>query len=83
MKRFHVRKDDEVIVISGAYKGQKGKVLQVLTKKDRVIVEGIRLVKKAVRPSPNNPKGGFEEKEGSIHISNVKRIQAAVAPAKK
>ncbi|MFQ3670081.1 MAG: 50S ribosomal protein L24 [Verrucomicrobiia bacterium] len=82
-KRFHVKKDDEVAIISGAHKGQKGKVLQVLTKKDRVIVEGVNLVKKAVRASQNNPKGGFEEKEGAIHISNVRLVQPAAVPAKK
>lgn len=82
-KRFHVKKDDEVAIISGAHKGQKGKVLQVLTKKDRVIVEGVNLIKKSVRPSQTNPKGGFQEKEGSIHISNVRLVTAAPAPAKK
>jgi large subunit ribosomal protein L24 len=75
--KFHVKKDDVVRVISGSQKGAEGKVLQVLRKKNRVIVEGVRLVKKAQRPTQENPKGGFQEKEGSIHISNVKLVAAA------
>lgn len=75
--KFHVKKDDLVRVISGAHRGKEGKVLQVLRKQNRVIVEGVRLIKKAQRPTQDNPKGGFQEKEGPIHISNVKRVTAA------
>jgi large subunit ribosomal protein L24 len=81
-KKFHVKKNDEVLVISGAHRGQKGKILQVLTKKNRVIVEGVHMIKKSVRPTQNNPKGGFEEREGSIHISNVKLVNQASKAAK-
>lgn len=73
-KKFHVRRGDLVRVITGDDRGKTGQILQVITKKDRVIVEGVNLIKKATRPSQNNPKGGILEKEGSIHISNVKRV---------
>jgi large subunit ribosomal protein L24 len=81
--KFHVKKDDIVRVISGADRGKEGKVLQVLRKQNRVIVEGVRIVKKAQRPTQDNPEGGFQEKEGPIHISNVKLITAAPKPAAK
>lgn len=71
----HVKKGDEVYVISGAHKSRekKGKIIQVLTKKDRVIVEGFNLIKKHVRKNQQNPEGAIIEREGSIHISNVMR----------
>jgi large subunit ribosomal protein L24 len=81
--KAHVRKDDVVRVISGAHRGKEGKVLQVLVRQNRVIVEGVRMTKKAVRPTQERPKGGFEEKEGPIHISNVKLVTAAAKPAAK
>lgn len=83
MKKFHVKKNDEVEVLSGAHRGKKGKVLQILTKKNRLIIEGVNLIKKAVRATQANPRGGLEEREGSIHVSNVRRISEAGKPAKK
>jgi large subunit ribosomal protein L24 len=68
-KQAHVRKGDHVIVISGAYKGKKGKVLRVVG--DRVIVEKVAIVKRHTRPTQKNPQGGIVDKEGTIHISNV------------
>lgn len=68
---MRVRKNDQVLVIAGNYKGKKGKVLKVLPDKRRVIVEGVNFVKRHTRPSQKNPKGGIVEKEGSIHVSNV------------
>jgi large subunit ribosomal protein L24 len=65
----HVRKGDEVVVISGAYKGKRGKVLRVVG--DRVIVEKVAMVKRHTRPTQKNPQGGIVDKEGTIHISNV------------
>lgn len=81
-KKFHVKKNDEVEIISGAHRGSKGKVLQVLTKKDRVIVEGVNMITKATRPTQINPQGGLEKREGSIHISNVRVVAEAAEPAK-
>lgn len=68
---FHVKKGDEVVVISGAQRGSRGKVLSINRSSNRVLVEGVRLIKKADRPTQENPKGGISEREGSIHISNL------------
>jgi large subunit ribosomal protein L24 len=65
----HVRKGDQVIVINGAYKGKRGKVLRVVG--DRVIVEKVAMIKRHTRPTQKNPQGGIVDKEGTIHISNV------------
>ena len=65
----HVRKGDMVVVISGAFKGKRGKVLRV--DGDRVIVEKVAMIKRHTRPSQKNPQGGIVDKEGSIHVSNV------------
>ena len=64
-----VRKGDQVIVISGAYKGKRGKVLRVVG--DRVVVEKVAMIKRHTRATQANPQGGIIDKEGSIHISNV------------
>jgi len=72
----YVRKGDQVMVIVGKYKGQKGKVLEILTSKDRVRIEGIATVKRHLKPGrdPKVPQGGIIEKFGTIHISNVSAI---------
>lgn len=67
----HIKSGDQVIVITGADKGKVGKVLRVLTAKDRVVVEGINRVWKHVRPSQRNPQGGRIQKDAPIHISNI------------
>jgi large subunit ribosomal protein L24 len=66
-----VRKGDTVVVIAGKNKGQRGKVLRVLHKVNRVVIERVALVKRHTKPSQKNPQGGIIEKEGSIHLSNV------------
>ena len=68
---FHVKKNDEVVIISGAARGKRGKVLQILKQVNRVLVEGINLRKKTVRKSQEKPQGGFIEREAAMHISNV------------
>ncbi len=73
MGKCFIKKDDMVTIITGDDKGKSGKVLKVLPKESRVIVEGCNIVKKAIKPTDNNPKGGFITKEKSIHISNVKK----------
>lgn len=60
-----------VKVIRGNHKDKEGKILRVINSKDRVIIEGVNLIKKHTRPSQENPKGGIVEREGSIHVSNV------------
>ena len=70
MKR-HVKKNDMVVVLAGNERGKRGKVLQVIPRKGQVVVEGVRMIKKAMRKSQDRPQGGFLEREGPIHISNV------------
>ncbi len=74
---FHVKKGDQVEVITGNHRGASGKVLQVLPKKSQVLVEGVRMIKKHMRKSQDNPQGSIAEREGPIHISNVKLIEKA------
>jgi len=68
---MRVRKNDQVLVIAGNYKGKKGKVLKVFPEDKRVIVEGVNFIKRHTRPSQQNPQGGIVEKEAPIHVSNV------------
>ena len=75
MNKF--RKNDSVKVISGSYKGQTGRVLKMISKNNRVLVEGINKVKKHMRPSQENPQGGIVEKDMSIHISNLMLLNKA------
>ena len=70
-KKLHVKKGDSVVVISGNYKGQKGRVLEIIRKTDRAIVEGVNMIKKHTKPNAENPQGGIVEKEAPIHISNL------------
>ena len=67
----HIRKDDQVEVLTGDCKGQRGKVLRVLPKKGLVLVQGVNMVFRHVRPSRRNPQGGRLQKEAPIRISNV------------
>jgi large subunit ribosomal protein L24 len=67
----HIKSGDTVVVIAGADRGKTGRVLRVLTDKDRVVVEGINRVWKHVRPSQRNPQGGRIQKDAPIHLSNV------------
>lgn len=74
MGKMFIRRDDVVKIITGDDKGKTGKVLKVLPKDFKVIVSGCNFIKKSIKPSDNNPKGGFITKESPIHISNVKKI---------
>ena len=72
MPKVHVRKDDTVQVISGKDRGKRGRVLRVMPKDSRALVEGVNMVKRHTKPIPQrNIKGGVVEKEGAIHISNL------------
>ena len=66
-----IRKGDMIKVISGSYKGKTGKVIKTSLNKNRILVEGINVVKKHMKPSQESPQGGIIEKEMSIHISNI------------
>jgi large subunit ribosomal protein L24 len=75
MKSFHVKKGDEVVVIAGAERGKRGKIITVYSKKQRVIVEGARMIKKHMRKSQQYPQGQIVEREGSVHLSNVMKAE--------
>ena len=79
MSKFHVKKGDQVTVISGKEKGKSGKIIHVMTDKRRVVVEGLQMIKKHVKKSQQNPNGAIVEREGSIHVSNVKKAEAVAA----
>ena len=81
--KFHVKKGDQVEVISGNFSGSSGKVLEVLPKKQRVLIEGVRIIKKHLRKSQDNPSGKIAEREGPIHISNVKLVERETKTEKK
>ena len=68
-----LKKGDEVVVISGDHKGSKGKILQMLREKNRVIVEGVNMIKKHEKKTQDNPQGAIIEREASLHFSNVRR----------
>ena len=72
--KTHVKKSDEVQVIAGKNKGKRGVVTSVNVTKQTVIVEGVRKLKKATKPSEDDPEGGIKEIDGAIHISNVKKV---------
>ena len=73
--KCHVKKGDHVEVISGNYRGSSGRILAVFPGKQRVLVEGIRIIKKHLRKSQDNPSGKIAEREGPIHISNVRLLE--------
>jgi large subunit ribosomal protein L24 len=73
VKKFKIKKGDRVVVITGRDRGRQGEVLRVLRKEDRLVVQGVNMVKRHQRPSAGHP-GGIVDKEASIHISNVAHI---------
>jgi large subunit ribosomal protein L24 len=92
MQKFHVKRGDEVVVISGSHKGKSGKILEVLPAKQRARIEGVAMIKRHLRKSQEHPNGTIAEREGTVHISNLmlkanhekraaKRQPAAPAPA--
>ena len=83
MKALPVKKNDIVVVLSGEDRGKVGKVLATFPDKDRVLVEGVNVIKKALRKSQQNPKGGIITKEGAIHISKVMKQERYEARRKK
>jgi large subunit ribosomal protein L14 len=81
MSKFNIKKGDNVIVIAGDHKGQKGKVMRVNVEKQRAIVENVNLVSKHTKPNADNPKGGIIKKEAPIHVSNLKLIDGTGKPS--
>ena len=73
--KMKIKKGDQVMITAGDDKGKVAEVLQVLPKKEAVVVAGCKIAKKAVKPSEENKEGGFAQKEMPIHISNVKKVE--------
>jgi large subunit ribosomal protein L24 len=71
MSLARLRKGDQVIVISGKYKGKKGKILRLLADDDKVVIEGVNLIKRHMRPTPKSPQGGILEREAPIFACKV------------
>lgn len=71
---MRIKRNDQVVVLAGEYKGKKGKVLKVIPEKNRVIVEGVNFISKHMRPNQKMPQGGIVKKEAPIHVSNVMLI---------
>jgi large subunit ribosomal protein L24 len=80
-KKLHIKKGDTVVVISGNNKGAKGRVLEIIRKTDRAIVEGVNLIKKHTKPNAQTPQGGIVEKEAPVHISNLMLVDPKTGKA--
>ena len=78
--KCHVKKGDEVVVLAGKEKGKRGKIIAVSPKKQRVIVEGLQMIKRHTRKSQEHPQGAIVEREGTIHLSNVRKVESAAQP---
>jgi large subunit ribosomal protein L24 len=75
-KKFRIKRGDRVVVLTGRDRGRQGEVLRVLRKEDRLIVQGVNMVKRHQRPTAGHP-GGIVDKEPTIHISNVAHVDAS------
>lgn len=83
MSSFHVKKNDQVVVIAGTDKGKRGRIIAVSGKKQRALVEGVRMIKRHMRKSQQYPQGQIVEREGSIHLSNLMKAEEYEARAAK
>ena len=81
-QKFHVKRNDVVVVISGSHKGKTGKILEVLPAKQRARVEGVAMMKRHLKKSQEHPQGTIAEREGSVHISNL-MLQAVYDASKR
>ena len=82
MKKFHIKKGDTVYVNAGNDKGKTGRVLEMITDKDRAIVEGVNMVSKHTKPNPKHPQGGIIKQEAAIHVSNLQLVRGDQIMAK-
>jgi large subunit ribosomal protein L24 len=83
MQKCHVKKGDEVVVIAGTEKGRRGKIIAVLRQQGRVIVEGVKMIKRHQRKSQQHPHGAIVQREGTLDLSNVMRADRFDARAAK
>lgn len=81
MKKFHIKSGDTVKVISGANKGKTGKVLSVVTDKNRAVVEGVNIIHRHTKPTAQKPQGGIVETEAPVHISNLMLVDPSTGEA--
>ena len=81
VQKFHIKRNDMVVVIAGSHKGKSGKVLEILPAKLRARIEGVAMIKRHLRKSQDHPQGAIVEREGTVHVSNL-RLKS-VAEAKK
>ena len=72
MQKIHVKRGDEVVVIAGSHKGKSGKVLEILPAKLRARIEGVAMIKRHLRKSQDHPQGAIVEREGTVHVSNLR-----------
>jgi large subunit ribosomal protein L24 len=75
--KCHVKRGDQIVVLSGKSKGKRGKIIAVFPKKQRAIVEGLQMIKRHTRKSQQHPNGAIVEREGTIHISNLMKAENA------
>lgn len=73
--KLHFKKGDEVVVLAGAERGKRGKVISVSPKSSRAIIEGVKMIKRHTRKSQENPQGAIVEREGTVHISNLMKAE--------
>ena len=71
MQKFHIKRNDVVVVIAGSHKGKQGKVLEVRAAKNRAVVEGVAMIKRHLKKSQEHPQGTISEREGTVHVSNL------------
>ena len=81
--KLHLKKGEEVVVLSGAERGKRGKIISVSSKSNRAIVEGVKMIKRHTRKNENNPNGAIVEREGTVHISNLMKAEVFDARAAK
>jgi large subunit ribosomal protein L24 len=82
-QKFHVKRNDVVVVIAGAHKGKTGKILEVLPAKQRARIEGVAMLKRHLKKSAEHPQGTIAEREGSVHISNLMLLATFDASKRK
>ena len=80
-RKYHIKKGDNVMVIAGDSRGKQGRVLEVLSKSEKAIVEGVNLMSKHTKPNAAHPQGGIVKKEAPVHISNLKLIDSSTGLA--
>ena len=81
--KLHLKKGDEVVVLSGAEKGKRGKIISVSPKSSRAIVEGVKMIKRHTRKNQQNPQGAIIEREGTVHMSNLMKAETFDSRATK